>query len=144
GGGARPALDDVGDGGGEVAFLHDGALGGVELAEDFDQRGEAGADVAVEGGDVEQVAVHADAEEEVLGARLEVDIGGVAAETDQENQAQEQWVFTPPTTAACGIVEGFAAGVDQVDGVLVEVAFEEGVGGAAEDFEIRVADEPVI
>ena len=82
-------------------------LRGVQVAQHFHQCGQADAEFLRHGDDVEQIAIHADAEEKILDARFEVDVGGVAAETDQQGEAQEQVGLAG---AGAGLVQGLAAG----------------------------------
>ncbi len=137
--GGRGFGRDGGGAGGEVAFLDGAALGGVEFAEDFDHGGELDAVFTVEGDDIDEVAIDADAEKKIFRAGFEVDVAGMAAEADKEGEAEEEDGFAGAGGIVLGIVGEFSASVDEGDGIHVEGFVEERVGGAAKRDQRRLA-----
>lgn len=114
-----------------MPFLNIVFVGDVEIAEDFDEGGEAMADLMGQASDVDHGAVDAEAGLVEILPRLEVDVGGSAAETDEEEQAEEIDSLAAAALfdgLGAGVVHGDAAGIEERDFVFAEGMIGKGIG----------------
>jgi len=131
-----PAIDKAlrsfrGDFGAEVPFLNDVPLGDIDVAHNLDGRQELYAELLAKPDGIDHESIDADADVNVVHLRLDVNIGGPAAETDQEDQAQNVDRFADVFLGVGGIGE-LAAGVDEGDLPIGEGAVGKRIGAFAE------------
>ncbi len=131
-----PAIDEAlwsfrRDFGAEVPFLNDVPLGDIDVAHNLDGRQELNAKLLVQPDGIDHGSIDADADVNVVHLRLDVNIGGPAAEADQKDETQDVDRFADVFLGVGGIGE-LAAGVDEGDLPIGEGAVGKRIGAFAE------------